>query len=74
MDIHMVYEGRAKPNQFQRMTWYFSMRKYVKKFGGMNKGDIQEAGGKAAILGELTQNGLSVPPGFCGQGNFSYLD
>ncbi len=41
------------------------MRKYVKKFGEMTKEDIQEAGGKAANLGELTQNGFNVPPGFC---------
>jgi pyruvate,water dikinase len=41
------------------------MRKYVKTFGEMTKEDIQEAGGKAANLGELTQNGFNVPPGFC---------
>lgn len=41
------------------------MRRYVKKFGEMTKEDIQEAGGKAANLGELTQNGFNVPPGFC---------
>jgi pyruvate,water dikinase len=38
---------------------------YVKTFGEMTKEDIQEAGGKAANLGELTQNGFNVPPGFC---------
>jgi len=31
----------------------------------MTKKDIQEAGGKAANLGELTQAGFNVPPGFC---------
>lgn len=31
----------------------------------MTKGDIQEAGGKAANLGELTQAGFNVPSGFC---------
>ena len=41
------------------------MRMYVKTFGEMTKEDIQEAGGKAANLGELTQNGFNVPPGFC---------
>ena len=41
------------------------MRRYVKTFGEMTKEDIQEAGGKAANLGELTQNGFNVPPGFC---------
>jgi len=34
-------------------------------FGEMNKKDTQEAGGKAANLGELTQNGFNVPAGFC---------
>ena len=34
------------------------MAKLVKKFEEMTKKDIQEAGGKAANLGELTQAGL----------------
>ena len=41
------------------------MGKFVNTFGEMTKEDIQEAGGKAANLGELTQNGFNVPPGFC---------
>ena len=41
------------------------MGKFVKTFGEMAKEDIQEAGGKAANLGELTRNGFNVPPGFC---------
>jgi pyruvate,water dikinase len=41
------------------------MRQFVKSFGEMTRKDIQEAGGKAANLGELTQNGFNVPPGFC---------
>lgn len=41
------------------------MGKFVKTFGEMSKKDIQEAGGKAANLGELTQNGFNVPSGFC---------
>lgn len=41
------------------------MGKFVKTFGEMTKEDIQEAGGKAANLGELTQNGFNIPPGFC---------
>jgi pyruvate,water dikinase len=41
------------------------MKKFVRSFGEMTKKDIQEAGGKAANLGELTQNGFNVPPGFC---------
>jgi len=34
-------------------------------FGEMTVRDTQEAGGKAANLGELTQNGFNVPAGFC---------
>jgi len=41
------------------------MAKLVKKFEEMSKKDIQEAGGKAANLGELTHAGFNVPPGFC---------
>jgi pyruvate,water dikinase len=41
------------------------MKRFVRSFGEMTKKDIQEAGGKAANLGELTQNGYNVPPGFC---------
>jgi len=41
------------------------MRRFVKHFGEMNKGDFQEAGGKAANLSELTGAGFNVPPGFC---------
>jgi pyruvate, water dikinase len=38
----------------------------------MTKGDIQEAGGKAANLGELTQAGFNVPSGFCVLANSLY--
>jgi len=41
------------------------MGKFVKTFGEMTREDIQEAGGKAANLGELTQNGYNIPSGFC---------
>jgi len=41
------------------------MRRFVKHFGEMTKGDFQQGGGKAANLGELTQSGFNVPPGFC---------
>lgn len=41
------------------------MRKYIRSFGEMTKGDFQTAGGKAANLGELTQKGFNVPDGFC---------
>lgn len=41
------------------------MGKFVKTFGEMTKKDFQDAGGKAANLGELTQNKFNVPPGFC---------
>ena len=41
------------------------MGTFVKSFAEMTKKDFQEAGGKAANLGELTQGGFQVPPGFC---------
>jgi len=41
------------------------MGRFVRTFAEMTKKDIQEAGGKAANLGELTQAGFNVPPGFC---------
>ena len=37
---------------------------YVQKFEDLNKSDIGIAGGKGANLGELTQAGIPVPPGF----------
>ena len=39
--------------------------KYIKWFNEIDKGDIPIVGGKGANLGELTQRGLDVPPGFC---------
>jgi pyruvate,water dikinase len=41
------------------------MRRFVKSFKEMRTKDFQEAGGKAANLGELTQACFNVPPGFC---------
>ena len=37
---------------------------YVKKFEDLSKNDLGIAGGKGANLGELTQAGIPVPPGF----------
>jgi len=37
---------------------------YVEKFEDLNKDNISIAGGKGANLGELTQTGIPVPPGF----------
>lgn len=37
---------------------------YVVKFEDLNKSDIGIAGGKGANLGELTQAGIPVPPGY----------
>ena len=37
---------------------------YVVKFEDLSKSDIGIAGGKGANLGELTQAGIPVPPGF----------
>ncbi|MDR2831261.1 MAG: phosphoenolpyruvate synthase [Methanobrevibacter sp.] len=37
---------------------------YVKNFEDINKEEVDIAGGKGANLGELTQAGIPVPPGF----------
>ena len=37
---------------------------YVEFFEELNKDDVAIAGGKGANLGELTQAGINVPPGF----------
>jgi len=41
------------------------MGRFVKSFQEMSREDIEEAGGKAANLSELTRGGFNVPPGFC---------
>jgi len=38
---------------------------YIKWFNEINKDDIPLVGGKGANLGELTNKGVNVPPGFC---------
>jgi len=38
---------------------------YIKWFNEIGKTDISLVGGKGANLGELTRNGVDVPPGFC---------
>jgi pyruvate,water dikinase len=38
--------------------------KYLEKIEHLSKTDVDIAGGKAASLGEMTQYGLPVPPGF----------
>ncbi len=37
---------------------------FIKQFSEISKEDISEVGGKGASLGEMTQAGISVPPGF----------
>jgi len=41
------------------------MAKFVRTFGQISKEDVQDVGGKAANLGELTLKGFNVPQGFC---------
>ncbi len=38
--------------------------RYVRQFADLGRGDVAEAGGKGANLGELTRAGFPVPPGF----------
>jgi pyruvate, water dikinase len=40
------------------------MKMFILPFSEITKADFQEAGGKAASLGELTHKGFNVPPGF----------
>lgn len=42
-----------------------SKYRYIKRFKEVGKHDIPLVGGKGANLGEMTQMGLDVPPGFC---------
>lgn len=42
-----------------------SKYRYIKRFNEVDKNDIPLVGGKGANLGEMTQMGLDVPPGFC---------
>lgn len=39
--------------------------RYIKWFREVDKKDLSIVGGKGANLGELTRNGINVPPGFC---------
>ena len=39
--------------------------RYVKWFNEIHREDVALVGGKGANLGELTCNGVEVPPGFC---------
>lgn len=43
---------------------YIMKAKFIKPFRDLSKKDISIAGGKGASLGEMTQAGLLVPPGF----------
>jgi pyruvate,water dikinase len=38
--------------------------RYIRPFADLARGDLADAGGKGANLGELTRAGLPVPPGF----------
>ena len=37
---------------------------FIKDFKNLSKHDTAIAGGKGASLGEMTQTGIPVPPGF----------
>lgn len=36
----------------------------IRRFTDLTRSDVDEAGGKGANLGEMTNAGLPVPPGF----------
>jgi hypothetical protein len=48
--------------------------KHVEFFEELNKEDVAIAGGKGANLGELTQAGIPVPPGFVIRLNIKVLN
>ncbi len=50
--------------------------RYIKWFAEIGKEDVATAGGKGANLGELTQAGIPVPPGFVvlSSAYFTFLD
>ncbi|MCR4311698.1 MAG: phosphoenolpyruvate synthase, partial [Candidatus Uhrbacteria bacterium] len=37
---------------------------WITPFSAVNSHDVARAGGKGALLGQMTQAGISVPPGF----------
>jgi pyruvate,water dikinase len=39
-------------------------QRYIKWFGEIDRGSVEQVGGKGANLGEMTRAGLPVPPGF----------
>ena len=41
------------------------MGQYIRRFDELNQSDLPLVGGKGANLGEMTQAGFPVPPGFC---------
>ncbi len=45
-------------------TFFSKIMRYIKQFVELSKGDASIAGGKGASLGEMTQAGIPVPPGF----------
>ncbi|MDO8452060.1 MAG: PEP/pyruvate-binding domain-containing protein, partial [bacterium] len=59
--------GRAKGDfWFPKSTnlWDYVKTMLVKPFSQISKNDAATAGGKGASLGEMSQAGISVPPGF----------
>jgi len=43
---------------------YYIVMHFLANFKDISKSDVDKAGGKGASLGEMTQAGISVPPGF----------
>src|SRR3990167_788642 len=46
------------------LLWHDVLMELIRKFENITKGDAALAGGKGASLGEMTQAGIPVPPGF----------
>lgn len=55
--------SRARSRRFRTCAIFYCVL-YTKPFTELSSGDTLIAGGKGASLGEMTQAGVPVPPGF----------
>lgn len=53
-----------KPKGYSKANAISSSMSFIKSFNHISKKDVGTAGGKGASLGEMTQAGIPVPPGF----------
>lgn len=63
--VTSALEGGSTPEPLAQARPEVTASSYVRPLERIGKGDVQLCGGKGANLGELTQLGVRVPPGFC---------